>query len=704
MGEDELFKRLKNNEIAAQKIWFHEYEREIAQFAFQYGLTTTNASEVVVRTFRQLFKQLPLIESEQDLQSELYKNAIRLVEKYERSTIDEFTFPEDQLLHNEIIQLSHLEKVALIFTTFTSLKTDEIVHLLNLSVDEVYEKKSEALSKITGHQIEKRLELLEKSYKRMRFQIHEEAIFQPEEIEEVAFEAPPFKSSKRNLYMLLAGVVALIGLTFYSVFNSEAFQQTRFEKSIDQKKEIYELKRTEVLNELGLTEQEIEPFGNYGFFERPYLSEQEKQRFDRFIMGIEKDIEREKEIDRKALEEEYTQFIEDLQTPSELAASLLKQPLTDDLEASEKFLEDYIQKYTIINTFYSEYLSNQSEIQREMFNEEDEYVSLATVINGMDELPENVGTMIDKMAEQNMYFIDFSKEADDNRENFFKEVKEALHPDVGGYITMLATTNTGEFFWVTEDKPVDFDYVKEIEETLMKTELSYETKQLLEYRYMGAILQLIGRGMDDVYDANGFVQEEYREKWRHFINEDDSSITSVILGKVFQEFEETDWRISETQIYLDENKIWDLLNLTGGDGLDSFDWVNVVNTDFQSISLPNRGYQYLLDEVYPKIKEGRKVLKEYHPIIIVSAYIRALDKEDRDILTILSANSLERAELEKHIERWKEKKFNEEKLRYLYLHRSDNQANFSGDEVYGSFQLVMEDGDWVIQAYQFDEH
>lgn len=704
MGEDELFKRLKNSEITAQKIWLHEYEREIAQFAFQYGLTTTDASEVVVRTFQQLFKQLPTIESEQDLQSEMYKIAIRLVAKYERSTIDEFTFPEDQLLHNELIQLPHLEKVAFIFTTFTSLKTEEIAHVLNLSVDEVYEKKSEALLKITGHQIEKRLELLAKSYKRMRFQIHEEAVFQLENIEEMVFESASFKSSKRNLYILLTGIVVLIGLIFYSVFNSEAFQQTRFEKSIEKKKETYEQRRTEVLNELGLTEQEIERFGNSIFFERPYLSEQEKQRFDRFIMGIEKDIEREKEIDRTALEEEYTQFIEELQTPSELAASLLNQPLTDDLEASEKFLEDYIQKYTIINTFYSEYLSNQSEIQREMFNGEDEYVSLATVINGMDELPENVGTMIDKMAEQNMYFIDFSKEADDNRENFFKELKEALHPDVGGYITMLATTNIGEFFWVTEDKPVDFDYVKEIEETLLKTDLSYETKQLLEYRYMGAILQLIGRGMDDVYDANGFVQEEYREKWQQFINEDDSSITSVILGKVFQEFEETDWRISETQIYLDENRIWDLLNFTGRDGLDSFDWVNVENTDFQSISLPNRGYQYLLDEVYPKIKEGRKVLKEYHPIIVVSAYIRALDKEDRDILTILSANNLEWAELEKHIARWKEKDFNEEKLRYLYLHRSDNQANFSGDEVYGSFQLVMEDGDWVIQAYQFDEH
>lgn len=704
MGEDELFLRFKNNEIEAQKIYFHKYGKEIAHFIFRCGLTTTDTSEAAVRTFRQLLQQLPTIESEQFLQKKLYKMAIQQMEMYELSTIDEFTFPEDQLLHNEIIELPHLEKITFIFMMYSDLKVEAIASILSLSTDEVLLKKSAALSKLTGTQIEKRLELLGKSYKRMRFPINEEAIFQLEDKEEVV-EVPSFKSSKRNLYLFLTGVLMLIGLICYSVLTSESFQQTRFEKSLEKKKETYEQRRAEVLNNLGLTEEEIESYGFYGFFDRSYLSKEEKQRFDRFIKGIERDLERENEIDRKALEEEYSEFIEGLQTPSELAVDLLKKPLTDDLEASEKFLEDYIQKYTMVNNYYASSINNEQEIMQNMFVTEYEYRSLATVINELDELPKNVKVKIDKMAGQNMYFIDLSEEADRKRESFFQEVKEALHPDVGGYITMLSTTNPGEFFWGEVDEPIGFDYIKEIEATLMKTNMSEETRQFLEYRFITAISELLGNAADDIYDANGLVREEYRNKWQSFIDADETPITNVILKKVIQEFKETGWRISETQIYLDTNQIWEVLNFAlRGNNLASFEWLNIEDADYQSVSLPNRGYQYILDEVYPKIEEDRKFLNGHPRMIVISAYIRALDQEDMDVLTILSADNLDYAELEKHMEQWKEQDFNEQMMRQISVYGEENQAQFSGEQVNGSFYLIMEDGNWVIQSYQFESH
>lgn len=704
LGEVELFKQLKNNEIAAQKKWVNQYKREIAQFAFEYGVTTKDASEVVVRTFRQLFHQLPTIDHEGNLQSEMYKIVIQLVEKYKLSTIDEFTFPEDQLLHNEIIQLPHLEKLALICTSFTTLKTEEIEYLLNLSSDEIIVKKSEALSKITNHQIEKRLELLQKSYERIRFQIHEEAIFQQEEIEEVAFESSAVKSSKRNLYLLIAGVVMLIGMTFYSVFNSESFQQNRFENSLEKKRETYEQQRMEVLNELGLTEENIQSFGSYGLFDQQYLGGEEMRQFDRFISGIERDIEREKTVDRKKIEEEFDQLIQALQTPSDLVATLFKAPLKEDFVASEKFLEEYIKKYYMINAYYGEFISSHPEIRERLFNDEGEYLNLSTVMKEMEEIPEKVEEVIQKMSRQNIYILGYSNETDEEREVFLQQLRDALHPDVEGYITMLGLANSGYFYWTLGDELIEPHHLKEMEATLLKTNLHYENKQLLEIQYMIALTQVLGKGAPDLYDANGFVQEAYRKKWREIAGEEETPIARAIFEKVIQEFEETNWRMSKTQIYIEDNMIWDLLSNAKAENIISVDWDQRQNTDYQSVSLPNRGYDYLIDEVYDKIKQDRTVLEAHQPIVIVSSYMRALDREDREMIAILSTDDIDQERIDKHIKRWKDKKLSENKIQYLTFSRFEESANFSGADVYGSFELVREDGEWFVESYQLDHH
>lgn len=698
MEEDELLNRLKANDVEAQKKWLHQYKQKIAQFAFIYGLTTRDAEEVAVRTFRKLFAQLPTIESERDLQKVMYQTAIQFIEKYELSTINEFLFPEDHDLHSEMTRLSHLEKLILIFTTFTTLVNEEIALILNLTVDEVATKQSVAKSHLSGPQIEKRLQLLGKSYQRLNFHVNEEEIFQVEEIE---FEAPPFKSSKRNIYLLITGMLMLMGLVFYSIWHSESFQQARFEKSIEKKRETYSEKRQEVFAELGVSEKEVEEIGMYTMFNQQYLSNEESQNFERFMTRIERDIEREKPIDQQEIEEEYTIFIESLRTPRELVEDLFKKPLTDDFEASEKFLEEFLLKYYAANALYSEMIREHQEVLEAQIKPDGSYGNLGEVILQMDQLPEKVEQTIDNMAKQNMYFIGYSAKSDEERAAFLENLRGALHPDVGGYLTMLKMVDSGDLFWSMLDVLANPDEIKEMEATLLKSKMAYESKQLLEYRYIVSILVLLGQQSVEIYDDHGFIQQEYRDKWRELTKED--GVAQSIFKKVIGEFEENDWRMSKTQIYLSENKIWELLNSATSGNLEAFDWGDIQKVDFQSVTFPNPGYVYLLDEVYPKIKQDSAILAEHHPIITISAYMRALEQADLKLLTILSTEQVQQPELETQIQQWQDKKLSEAKIEYVYFDRLTGQSNFTLNDHYGSLKLVERDGRWRVVSYKLDE-
>ena len=647
MGEDELFQQIKNGRQEAMRQWIALYGQDVAKWAFQYGHTVEDASDLTIQTFRQLFKDTAMIEHEYALWRQMVQIAIQKLTDYEQSTINEFIFEEDERLHKELMQFSHIEKLVLIFTVFSDEYREKVKDVLHLSEEEIQRKQTEAMEKIEGVQIEKRLQLLRKSYQRMRFQLNADAVFSADQVEKADVEQVTFKSSKRNLIMLFVGIVMLISLTLFSVLNSEAFKAKRFEQSIEQQKEAYTEKRTATIDQLGLSEEQVQYFGLVGLFDNQYLSKEQEAKFDRFIEGIEQDIEQENPLNKKEVNKRFSEFMEQLKTPHELAMAVIKNPLTDNFDASERFLEQYIQRYYALNAIYVEVISEQPEIQKEMFKNEDEFTPLNVVLEDQDSLPKEVEQILQKMAEQNMYFDLQVDQTNTDGKAFFKQLRNALHPDVGGYITMLEFSDL-DSYWLSMNETTDpFSHISEFEETLLLTTMKEEIKQLLEVRYVNDFMGILGKENPNLYSEKGVISQKHQKEWREFIKSEPDRIVTQVLKKVIQEFEETNWQVSKTQIYFNWSQVRTLVSGAKLVGMEDFDWETIQNTEFDNIHLPNKGYDYLVDEAFQQLKEGQPTTKIDDPLMITSVFLRALNLGDTAFLQQLSGGHMKPDVIEK---------------------------------------------------------
>lgn len=697
MEADDLFLRIRNKERAAESEWLNRHGTKVAELGFQYGLSIKDANELSTRTFHKLFKEIQAIENEADLKSDMYQIATGFLENYEQSMMNDFTFEEDDRLHTEIGQQPKDDRLVLLLLSYGHLDEGQVADLLKLTVAEVLQKNKDSIASIAGNHVEKRLELLGKSYRRIHFQVDEQLVFQMEEPMEANVKNQIFNTSKRNVYVGLGGLLLVMGFIFYLVWTSESFQQTRFEKAIEKAKMAYTEKRLATLEEIGLTETDI---GTYG---GEFLSREENKRFDRYIANIEKNIEKGKQVNYKQVEEEITAFMERLQSPNEMAATLFKKPLRDDFEASEAFLNEYLQKYMALNGIYTERISVEPVVSLLMFNDEDEYIGVAAAIDQADDLPKVVEDMVLKMGNQNMYFDGFSSELDQQKEAFFKEFKEALHPDVSGFAVMLSSLGGGSI-WAGIVEPANLsDYLKELEHTLLKTNVNDEVNQYLIFSYMSAIINAMGRASGDLYDESEMISKDYRAKWSQLADHGEDTIVGLLFTRIMQEFEESDWTISPTQIYMDENKIYELINYMKLGDVASYNWEPTFVESQQSIGLPNQGYRYLVDETYEDIKKQQENIANLHPLLVAGIYLQAIDDKDVKMLRILSTEKIDRAMMEAYIEEWQSKEGGMESIYQIHFDANEGAISFSGMNIYGLMRFIQVNGDWVIHRWELDD-
>lgn len=698
MGDDNLFKAIKLNEREAQKKWIHQYGIDIARFAFQYGVTLKDASSLATATFQQLFKDLSTIDSEDDLWHKMYEIVIRKLQNHALTTVNEFTFPEDEQLHREMIRLPHIEKAAFIFTTFSKVDEVQTAKLLNIPIEEVRHKVEEAYAQLSNNQIEKRLSLLQKSYNRMHFQIDEEQALSREYIKDDGFEEQPVMMQKRKVYMLVVGLIALIGILAFTVItNSEFYKTLSTEKWIAKMENTYDQKRARAFEEIGIA-QEDGAFSNANFIlGGQYLSDTEKVHFERFIRDLENDVAQGKPIDRKEMTERYDEFMDKLATPKEMAETLFKKPLTDDIEGSVAFLNQYLPNRYQLSAIYVEKVYEQMEIDP-MMDDVDELITIEEVLNDPKLMTDDIRVIVDNMTNQQLLTqIDGSTE---EQKTYFDKMRASLHPNMSGYISMIEMAPTTHWWYSWDGIRATSEQMGDMEATLhVDTAINDDILHTLAFQYANELTKLLKGVNDDIYDEAGFIEQDVRDRWRTFSGEEQHPVASFIAQNVLEDFEENDWRYSEKQILLEPNKIWNMIQHSKEGGIAAVSWEQPFEYNFKNINLLNRGFQNMVTEIYDAF-QGEKdetVLNDVLPLTLMGLLVKASKAEDMAILQLLFAN--DQAKITEALNLFNGVELGE--YDYIHIQPNDLDGGMSIDETDIQIRFMPAGDRWTIESFSY---
>ncbi|MDS9472804.1 RNA polymerase sigma factor [Sporosarcina pasteurii] len=692
----ELFGAMKKGDEEALKKWLNRYGKEIARLAFQYGTTIQDANVLAAATFRQLFIELKEIENSQQLFYRMYQIAIEKLLNVQMTEVNEFLFEEDYLLHQDVIQLEPEDKLTFILSFFSKMNDEQLTEILSLPIEFILGKNNRLLDKWQEAQIERRLKLLHKSYDRINFHIDEEKVFRDSHEPQVEMDTQTLKKSKQGIYFVLSGIALLAALIIFSMINSEPYKRASTEKWIEQMKATYEEQLSATYEKLGLTEENFAGAGTMDMFGSRYLSYQEKNHFDSFIKRIERDFEDEKELDKHKISKQFDEFIENLKVPSEMAEEIFKQPLTNDLKASEAFLERYIPKYYILGNVYGNAIYTYPEV-----------MEVASINEGIDlnllkniaTFPNEVQQLIYNMTEQNIHFDYLPEEFANRNSDFYKKLRASLHPSVGGYISILESQSHA--FYSLPDTPDNaFEYIQELEQTLQATTMKSEFLQMLEYRYAWALLAILRAEGGELYDKEGRVNKEVRQEWEAIVSSNENPIAAYIVKKVLLEFEETDWTVSDTQVFLSEHQIVEIVAYAKNNDVDTYNWEEDRLNDLIYLYFPNEGFNYIVSSTYEQFKQNydRDVLKKLRPITIAGMFFYANEKDDAETVWHLYHESAKQADKADYMSNWEQEKYSYSELNHLYFDKYGKTTNYGVGDTYGHMQFVQEEEDWFIRS------
>ena len=195
----------------------------------------------------------------------------------------------------------------------------------------------------------------------------------------------------------MAGIVTLVTLIAVSIVSGEEYQISSAEKYIERLKISFEKEVADKFTELGFPET-IEQ-DDYSFGSQ--FSESARRDFDEMIRNYERQLSREEKFDKKELKKEYQAILEQLKLPSEMAAQLIKNPLTNDKEKSEMFIIEYIQKLEeILDGFYQVYFKHHELIDKTIV---DGSINIEKFMEKLDTYPEELRDLLIGLEKQNYY-------------------------------------------------------------------------------------------------------------------------------------------------------------------------------------------------------------------------------------------------------------------------------------------------------------
>ena len=685
----EVIQQMKKGDFQAYETWLEMYAKNIAQFAFQYGCTVDESSEVVTQTFRILFKKLEGIANEPQLICLMYQIASEKLVDVELSETENLQFEEDKLLHNKIIKLETGLKLCLILSKFHALSELEIASITGETQGVVQQNILEAKAQLGEVQVEKQLSFLDKSYNRLKFQIDNAQILQTFQMNDEIVHKKKVKLPRRTFIPLFAGGIILIALVLFSVVNSPEYKKNSAVKYIEKLKQTYEEELENTYIELGFEEESFNEIGEH--LGSSYLGTQERLKFEMLIKRIERVLEEQGTINKKKIEVEFEELITDLETPAQMAESIFEEPLSTDLKASEEFIQKYLAKYLIINQHYHMLVYDQAAVIGDIDFEQ------------IENYREEFQPLLRAMEKQNIYLDTESHPGylipQYKKGEFSDQLRASIHEDLSGYIAMQ------EFLYQLPSSDDELDRLFEMEKSLFATSEGSEAYDMLAHTYTQLLSGIIkGREDDEVFDSDGKINQKLRSKWKEIALTEGDSPSALIMQKIIAEMEENEWEVSEMYVFLDWTDIEQALSLAKKDDLASYHLVEKVydENNYQWIQpSPKQAFEKLVALTYERYIEDYdvKVLEASNPITIFGMFYYANEKKDPKTMWYLQSRIFAPESLEAYVSNWQPEVLSLKDMDFLHFDPYEQLITYSnGDEYHDNIKMIYEVDRWVVAS------
>ena len=544
--------------------WMDLHIHTIERFAIQYGVALQDAGKVAENVFGNLYNSLGQLTEEQLEDKTLYKTALQLLSELpvEESNTGLFPFQEDNELHARLLYLPKEERIAFILSRFHEKYIVDIAWIMEKKLIQVNDLLQEAQAKLASPNIDKRCELLNKSYQRLRPSFDDRNIFYSKPTEAVQDDEHVIKMSwpKWRLYHWIVGSTVLILLLSVTVLRSDAYQQSSSEKFIDSLKSSFQQELDDRFELIGLTDTK-KGMSSYTVITHGYEYDVTEEEFGfetkYFFNSLIRDFES-GSINKKDAKKKYNELVLDLRLPSEMVDNLQKNSLTNDRERSLAFLEEFSMKNRYLASSYQEILALNSETVMSSEFYEDSIVDVEKLLLHKSTLPTELQKAIDGMATQYFALTSIENFAPITTKYGSLELEEvlmnSLHPDMQIYNSLLL----GKFGYVhTATFDELLEALRELEKELPKTRESDQLVYLFDSTYLWTFVTAAGFNHESgIYDPSSVVRREIRDRWSRIASNSDMSPSGQVIQQIIDEMETSDWTSSPYYEELMSNGVW----------------------------------------------------------------------------------------------------------------------------------------------------
>lgn len=544
-----------------QKWW-----KPIAAFGYQNGVSEERVPFYTAAVFEKGFFKGADFESEEE-GNRLFQIAAGLLASYRTNSDGSLLkFKEDKEVHDWIQELTSTQRLALVLFYFHGKSAQEIAALIDEEPEAVNNSLSQSIMALTGqlaleneHMTIKRLELANKSYLRIPFEIPEETEHKEElQAQETDLPTPAqikpatAPTKKNKVFLVSAGIflAGVIGATFLMEDPNSNTASTVAEAEdsdivtdamIDAWKEEYEKARESSPKRLGV---DPETFDNFDYVKA--ADQQKNWTFSENTIQKLRD-------DPKEMQREVDLLLLKIETPKEMLAKLPSLFLMSD--ELEPVIENYENKTTELIYDGDQILrEHEAELADLKVNGE---ISPEKLLMEQEDVPKKVKKLIDSLPERG---LGTAKHPADTR-FILRRNMEVLYP-----MDQLQSNFGVEMLrfnpYFDEDGllvPVEeMSYALPVTEyLLLEQEVGSEEFQKYAHVFQHSFwLLLKGDANQQVFDDKGVVKENYQRAWNEIAQGMENPLIFLLLP-IVEEMEASGWTES---ISYDRLQYEDIIN------------------------------------------------------------------------------------------------------------------------------------------------
>lgn len=560
MRDEELFRKAQKGDKASFGEWCRNQGSNIGQFGYQNGVPPGKLAEYQETVYRKFGKWLQKIEIEQ-AERKLYEQAIAVLISYNETPSADGTekllhFEEDLETHHVIQELPENNRLVFTLFYFHRKNEEEIARLTGRLLEEIGDELAKALEFLAdaltlenSEQINKRIEFVGKSYKRIQVQ-HQEGDLFNEELEEVPetkhrdLEQKPVLNRKVAALLAIASLflIGIIGVSF--VWNDENPKVTASADS-DEKEEQSEV----------VTDKMVQDW----VAEYTQIRETSPQR-----LGVEQEVYEELQYVKEADEmmkiafsdETLEQVRNDPENMQQIVDNLFRQIETP--RGMEQFLYKSPLLAEDLNAFFDSYALKTKELMElanDVLHQHQEELAGAAksgelipenLLADRDEYPQEVERLIGSIDEQ---MLTVAVHPTETRFIVRRNIEplyghSSLMGDDGfGNTYLYALANEPYYDQSGLLMPVEMAaYHLGTMEMLLteEDETSAIFKDYYDFLQNSFWMVLKGTENDPVFDSEGVVHEHYQRAWKSLVQYSSNTLIYAMLP-IVEEMEASNW-------------------------------------------------------------------------------------------------------------------------------------------------------------------